>query len=170
MKNELHEVYLNLGSNIQPEANLVKAVQLLLKYGDVKKVSNAWESESVGMDGPNYLNACVLFTSDYEQTRLKENIIRLIETQLGRKRSENKYTPRTIDIDMILFDEEACNHQLWEYAFVIVPLAEIYPSYQYPLTIESVSQTAARLHKEVWIERRPEVLSQFTGNSSKGQN
>ena len=158
---DLHEIYLNLGSNIQPEANLVKAIQLLKEYGDVTKISSAWESKAVGMDGPNYLNACVLFLSDCGQTKLKENIIRPIEAKLGRKRSENKYTPRTIDIDMIIFDNDPCNHKVWEFAFVIVPLAEVYPEFQNPVTDDSVSQTAIRLQKEAWIERRPDVLSQF---------
>jgi 2-amino-4-hydroxy-6-hydroxymethyldihydropteridine diphosphokinase len=170
MTSDIHEVYLNLGSNIQPETNLVKAIQLLQEYGDVKKLSSAWESESVGMDGPNYLNACILLVTDYEQANLKERVIRPIETQLGRKRSENKFTPRTIDIDTILLDEERCNHRLWEFVFIIVPLAEIYPLYQNPITNEFIAQTAARLCSEVWIEMRPEVLSQFRWNRFKGQN
>ncbi|HSM72671.1 MAG TPA: 2-amino-4-hydroxy-6-hydroxymethyldihydropteridine diphosphokinase [Anaerolineales bacterium] len=170
MTSDIHEVYLNLGSNIQPEANLVKAIQLLQEYGNVQKVSSAWESKSVGMDGPNYLNSCILLATDYEQASLKERVIRPIETQLGRKRSENKYTPRTIDIDTILFDEERCNQRLWEFVFIIVPLAEIYPLYQDPITNEFITQTAARLRSEVWIKRRPEVLSQLSWNRFKGQN
>lgn len=170
MTSDIHEVYLNLGSNIQPETNLVKSIQLLQEHGDVKKVSSAWESESVGMDGPNYLNACILLTTDCEQASLKEKIIRPIETQLGRKRSENKNTPRTIDIDTVLFDEERFNHRLWESVFIMVPLAEIYPLYQNPITNEFIAQTAARLRSEVWIEKRPEVLNQYSWNRFKGQN
>ena len=58
----MHQVYLSLGSNIQPEVNLPRAVELLQEYGKFIKVSRAWESEAVGSDGPNFLNACVLFT------------------------------------------------------------------------------------------------------------
>jgi len=157
----MHRAYLNLGSNIQPEINLVKAVQLLQNYGEIHGVSNAWESKAIGMDGPNYLNACLLFISPIIQSELKETVIRPIEAQLGRQRSENKYTPRTIDIDIILFDEKPYNYKFWNYAFVIIPLAEIYPDYQNPIVDESVSQTAKRIHEEVWIEMRPEVLSLF---------
>ncbi|NUQ86346.1 MAG: 2-amino-4-hydroxy-6-hydroxymethyldihydropteridine diphosphokinase, partial [Anaerolineales bacterium] len=94
---ETHLAYLNLGSNIQPEINLLRAVELLHEYGGVLKVSSAWESRSVGAEGPNYLNACVLFKSELLQVELKETIIRPIEARLGRRRSENKFSPRTID-------------------------------------------------------------------------
>lgn len=158
---EFHLAYLNLGSNIQPETNLVRAVELLHEEGGVLKVSSAWESQSVGAEGPNYLNACVLFRTTFMQVKLKERIIRPIEARLGRKRSENKFAPRTIDIDIVLFDDVPYNDKFWRYAFVIVPLAEIYPQYRNPLLQESITETAARLRSQVWMEARPEVLSRF---------
>ncbi|MEW6287236.1 MAG: 2-amino-4-hydroxy-6-hydroxymethyldihydropteridine diphosphokinase [Chloroflexota bacterium] len=157
----LHLAYLNLGSNIQPETHLVRAVELLHGYGKILKVSSAWESKSVGAEGPNYLNACVLFQTEWMQVELKENVIRPIEARLGRRRSENKYAPRTIDIDIVLFDDQPYNDRFWRYAFVIVPLAEIYPEYQNPLLHENIVQTATRLRSQVWMEARPEVLSRF---------
>ena len=160
----MHRAYLNLGSNIQPEINLVKAIQHLQDYGKVQDVSNAWESKAIGMDGPNYLNACLLFISPIAQRRLKETVIRPIESKMGRQRSENKSSPRTIDIDIILFDEEPYNHKFWNFAFVIIPLAEIYPTYQNPITSENIVETSKRLREEVWIQMRPEILSSFRGN------
>jgi len=156
-----HLAYLNLGSNIQPETHLVRAVELLHEYGDVLKVSSAWESKSVGAEGPDYLNACVLFKTNILQAELKENIIRPIEAKLGRKRSENKFSPRTIDIDIVLFDDKPYNDKFWKFAFVIVPLAEIYPEYQNPILQEGIKQTATRLRSQVWMGTRPEVLGQF---------
>lgn len=158
---ESHFAYLSLGSNIQPETHLVRAIQLLYDYGEVLKVSSAWETKSVGAEGPNYLNACVLFKCQLMPVELKENIIRPIEAQLGRKRSENKFAPRTIDIDIVLFDDKPYNDKYWNYAFVIVPLAEIYPEYQNPLTQENITETATRLRQKVWVETRRDVLRQF---------
>lgn len=162
---EVHFAYLSLGSNIQPESHLVQAIKLLHNYGEVLKVSSAWESKSVGAEGPNYLNACVLFKCQFMPVELKENIIRPIEAQLGRKRGENKFAPRTIDIDIVLFDERPCNVDYWDYAFVIVPLAEIYPEYRNPLANENITETATRLRQKVWVEARRDVLSQFSGNN-----
>jgi len=163
--NELHRVYLNLGSNIHPELNLPRAVQLLSEYGEVRRVSNAWESKSVGAPGPNYLNTCVLFISPAAQAKLKGQVIRPIESQLGRERSANKYIPRTIDIDIALFNDKPASDTLWELAFVIVPLAEIYPEYKNPTTGETVTAIATRLRQEVWMEARPGVFSQLNGSS-----
>lgn len=168
---ESHLAYLNLGSNIQPEYNLVKAVELLHEYGEVLQTSNAWESKSVGSDGPNYLNACILFKSTHPQAViLKKDVIRPIEARLGRERNRNKFSPRTIDIDIVLFDNQPYNNKFWRYAFVIVPLAEIYPGYQNPIDGGNLAETATRLRSETWMETRPEVLSRFRRNSSKGQN
>lgn len=166
---ESHLAYLNLGSNIQPETNLRKAVELLFEYGEVLKVSSAWESKSVGAPGPNYLNACVLFGTAFMQVELKEKVIRPIEALSGRTRSENKHAPRTLDIDIVLFDDKSYSHKFWEYAFVVIPLAEIYPEYRNPLSVEAIAATATRLRHAVWMEKRPEVLSQFGGDSFKDQ-
>ena len=158
--NDSHKAYLNLGSNIQPENNLVQAIQLLENYGEVHKISNAWESESVGGPGPNYLNVCLLFVSPYTKVELKEQVIYTIETQLGRIRTEDKYIPRTIDIDIILFDDQPRSDENWESAFVIAPLAEIYPEYQNPISGERIAETAARIRQKIWILPRPEILSE----------
>ena len=158
MINEFHLAYLNLGSNIQPETNLRKAVQLLSGYGEVQKISSVWESEAVGADGPNYLNVCVLFKSVFGQSELKAQVIRPIEEILGRKRNDNKYTSRPIDIDIVLFDDWPVNDNFWEMAYVIVPLAELYAEYQNPESGEKVSERATRLRGVVWLETRRGVL------------
>ncbi len=163
----MYQVYLSLGSNIEPERNLHKALDLLREHGDILKVSNAWESEAVGSDGPNFLNACVLFLMPLSQEELKEKIVHPIESKLRRKRTADKYAPRTIDIDIVIFDNQLVNDKFWKQAFVVLPLAEIYPEYRNPLTQESVTETATRLRKEVWMETRPEVLCQFNGSGSK---
>jgi 2-amino-4-hydroxy-6-hydroxymethyldihydropteridine diphosphokinase len=162
-----HLAYLCLGSNIQPEINLVRGIELLQHYGQVKEISSAWESRSVGAEGPNYLNACVSFFTTLPWEKLKEQVLLPIELKLGRKRTEDKFAPRTMDIDIILFDNKPCDEKSWEKPFVIIPLAEIYPAYKNPLRGESIRETAARLRQEFWTERRPEVLSQLSGTSTR---
>jgi 2-amino-4-hydroxy-6-hydroxymethyldihydropteridine diphosphokinase len=164
---ELHLAYLSLGSNIQPETNLVRAIQLLQQYGRIEKISSAWESESVGAQGPNYLNACVLLATSLPRAALKEQALLPIELELGRRRSADKFAPRTVDIDIVVFDSQSCDDKYWEQAFVVVPLAEIHPEYQNPLMRESIINTATRLREQVWMEPRPQVLAQFSGSGSK---
>ena len=161
---ETHQAYLSLGSNIQPERNLARAIELLQVQGEVEKISSAWESESVGAEGPNYLNACVLLVTPLGPLPLKEQVLLPIEAELGRQRTADKFAPRTIDIDVVLFDGTSRDEKYWGQAFVVVPLAEILPEYQNPITRERIIKTATRLRQQVWMETRPEVLSRFKGS------
>lgn len=154
---DLHRAYLSLGSNIQAESNLPKAMHLLRQAGRVESVSSVWESESVGFDGPNFLNACVLFLTDLGPVELKEQIIRPIEAKLARIRSAEKNAPRTIDIDIELYDETPLNTDFWEYAFVIVPLAELLPDFQHPAKGLSLARVAQQFQSHVWIKKREDV-------------
>ena len=156
--NEFHVAYLNLGSNIQPETNLRKALQLLPEYGKVQHDSSVWESEAVGSPAPNFLNVCVKFKSTFSQTSLKDQVIKNIELKLGRIRSADKFAPRTIDIDIVIFDDVFLNKDSWKLGYVIVPLAEIYPDYRNPETRETVSEIATRLRRGAWLKARPGVL------------
>jgi 2-amino-4-hydroxy-6-hydroxymethyldihydropteridine diphosphokinase len=159
--NELHRVYLDIGSNVEAESNLPKAVSLLRKAGHVEAVSSVWETESVGYDGPNFLNACVLMRSSLSPAEFKEQLIRPIESKMGRVRGKDKNAPRPIDIDIVLFDETPHNAQTWEHAFVIVPLAELQPNFRHPTLGESLSQSAGQV--KVWIKKRADVVISVTG-------
>ena len=157
---EAHRAFLSLGSNIEPQMNLVRALELLKNAGKLEQVSTVWESESVGAEGPNYLNACALFITPLSQRDLKKQVLLPIEQTLGRQRTENRFAPRTIDIDIVLFDNQPGDEKYWEQAFVVVPLAEIHPDYLNPIMHEPISKTAARLRQQVWMEPRPHGSTQ----------
>lgn len=156
--NDLHHAYLSLGSNIKPELNLPKAIQLLRDYGQLPAISSTWQSHAVGSDGPDFINACVLFLSNLQPYDLKEQIIRPIEAKLGRVRYADKNAPRTIDLDIVLFDETPFNVEFWAYAFVLVPLAELTPDFVDPVRGEKLSKVAAQLQSQVWIVPRNDML------------
>ena len=158
MTTDLHQAWLSLGSNIEAESNLRKAVQLLREVGKIVSVSSVWESESIGFEGPNFLNACILFLTHLQPVELKEQVIRPIEAKLGRIRSAEKNAPRTIDIDIVLFDDQPLNTDFWDYAFVTVPLAELTPDFQHPVRHKNLSRVAEQLRGQVWIVPRPDVV------------
>ncbi|MBC7878926.1 MAG: 2-amino-4-hydroxy-6-hydroxymethyldihydropteridine diphosphokinase [Anaerolineales bacterium] len=155
--NELHQIYLSLGSNIEPENHLPKAVQLLKEYGQVKETSSVWETKAVGSDGPNFLNACVLFLSPIKHHQLKDQVIRPIEAKLGRIRYADKNAPRTIDIDLLLFDQTPLNTEFWDVAFVAVPLAELIPDFEHPIRQEKLIRVAEQLQGQMWIVKREDI-------------
>jgi 2-amino-4-hydroxy-6-hydroxymethyldihydropteridine diphosphokinase len=154
-----HTVYLSIGSNLDPGNYLPKAILLLRRHGRIQAHSSAWESKPVGSEGPNFLNACVLFLTLLATDEIKTRIVRPIESALGRVRGPDKNTPRTIDIDPILIDGNALRLDQWESAFIVVPMAELAPALQHPISREPMLRAAARLSRSAWIQPRPEVLS-----------
>jgi 2-amino-4-hydroxy-6-hydroxymethyldihydropteridine diphosphokinase len=159
---DLHRAYLNIGSNIGPEAHLPRALELLREHGDVPAVSQAWETRAVGADGPNFLNACALFLTPLSASELKAQVISTIEDRLGRIRSDNRNAPRTIDLDIALYDNSPLHLSNWENAFLLVPLAELAPELPHPVTGEKLSEAAARVGRETWIVPRPDVIAAMT--------
>lgn len=164
----MHRVYLSIGSNIQPEINLPKAIELLGGFGTILAISSAWESHAVGAPGqPDFLNACVVLETSLSHDDLKEKLIRPIEVALGRQRSADKNAPRTIDLDLILVDDEPVNLEKWNYPFVIVPLAGLAPEIIHPLTREKIIQVAERMRSETWIIKRSEILKLVKENLTR---
>jgi len=155
--NDLHSVYLSLGSNIQPEVHLPQAIQMLRDHGKVEAVSTVWQSHAVGSDGPDFLNACILFLSSLQPLSLKELVLRPIEAKLGRVRSADKNAPRTVDLDPVLCDGTPLNIEFWAYAFVIVPLAELIPDFIHPISGETLSRVAEQIQSQSWIVTRHDV-------------
>jgi 2-amino-4-hydroxy-6-hydroxymethyldihydropteridine diphosphokinase len=154
---KLHVAYLSLGSNIESEINLPRATQLLAQRGQIVEISSIWESQPVGGGGDNYLNACLSYQAPFSRDELKSDVIQFIETKLERRRSRDKYAPRTIDIDIIVFDDEIVNGRWLRQAFVVAPLAEIYPTLQNPETGETIAETATRLRRHIWMKPHQEL-------------
>jgi 2-amino-4-hydroxy-6-hydroxymethyldihydropteridine diphosphokinase len=153
-----HQVCLNIGSNIQPEQNLPKALALLAQTGQIEAVSTAWETKAVGTSGPNFLNACAFLSTRLEINAYKELAIQSIERTLGRVRYPDKYAPRTIDLDILMWDGEIFRLEQWNFAYIVIPMAELTPEFEHPITHEKLSRVAARIHAESWALPHPEIF------------
>jgi 2-amino-4-hydroxy-6-hydroxymethyldihydropteridine diphosphokinase len=153
-----HRACLGLGSNVDPVSNLRRAIRKLRRAVAVEAVSSAWESPAVGGDGPDYINAALLVRTPQSKeslmARLKE-----IENELGRVRNHRRPARLTIDIDLLLFDQEFLEDDLWSQAYRAVPVAELLPDLCCPSTGESLSHTATRLAGSSSIRRCPENLA-----------
>jgi len=152
----LNRAFLSLGSNIEPRKHLVATVNALRPFGQLIGVSSVWESPPAdGTDQPNYLNAAVLLATSLSADRICHETIPHVERLLDRVRDPaNKFAPRTIDIDLVLFNSEilVVDHRkipdpsIQNHAFVAVPLAELEPGYCHPESSEPLSEIAARLN------------------------
>jgi 2-amino-4-hydroxy-6-hydroxymethyldihydropteridine diphosphokinase len=145
--------YLSLGSNIEPERNLPAAVTQLARFGRIRAVSTVWQTAPIGFaDQPDFLNAAALLETPLSAQALREQVIVQIEQNLNRVRTANKNAPRTIDIDIMLFNHDVLSlgrrripdPEVLERPFVVIPLAEIAPDYVHPQTGQTLEQIAGQ--------------------------
>jgi 2-amino-4-hydroxy-6-hydroxymethyldihydropteridine diphosphokinase len=134
------QAYLSLGSNIEPEENLRKAVAALrARFGDVI-VSPVYRTPAVGFDGPDFLNAIAVIDSDIHPFALND-WLHALEIAQGRDRRDASYSNRTLDIDIIYFGDLVLDgpgeFQLprpeLKHAFVLKPLADVAPHFVDPV-------------------------------------
>jgi 2-amino-4-hydroxy-6-hydroxymethyldihydropteridine diphosphokinase len=146
-KLESHHAYIGIGSNISPEDNLRSAVALLSKMVRLEQLSSVWESPAIGSSGPNFLNAAGLIYTKFTALALKKTVLQAIENRLGRTRTINRNAPRTVDLDILVFDGVVMEPELWLRPYEAVPLAELVPDLYHPVNREplwSIAQTLAR--------------------------
>lgn len=128
----MHEACLMLGSNIDPIEHLQKALALLREHGEITRMSTTWETTAVGSPGPNFYNLAICLHTPLSSDDLKWQVLRSIESRLGRIRTADKNAPRTIDLDIIVYDGEVLDPQLWKRFFVTIPMAELLPDLRNP--------------------------------------
>ncbi len=150
MKN--NSAILLLGSNIEPEQNILAALRLLSQQTDLIAKSRIWETEAIGSSGPNFLNMAIKLETMLDADSIKLEIITPIENILKRVRTEDKYAPRTIDIDIIIYNGEVLDPNLWEKAFIALPVSELMPDIIHPENKLSLNQVAKELKSSAYAE------------------
>jgi len=144
-------VYVGLGSNIDPEDNLHLGVrELRARYGELQ-LSAVYRSKSVGFDGQDFLNLVASFETDSSPAAVCKEI-EVIHTLAGRDRHDGKWASRSLDIDLLLYDDLVVDEKpvriprndVLEYSFVLRPLAELAPELRHPVT--------GRTMREHWQE------------------
>jgi len=116
-------------------------------------ISSAWRAPALGTIGPDFLNAVMKLETALTADDLKSQVLRPIETKLGRHRSQNKNAPRTIDLDIMIFDDEIRDPHIWVYAHLAVPLAECFPQLINPTSRKTISQISTEFQKSTKIRR-----------------
>lgn len=148
----MRRYYLSLGSNIRPEENLAACVRLLRERGRLITASPVYITAPVGTDEPqpDYLNAVVVIESDLEPVGFLRDVVRPVEQKLGRRRTRDRFAPRTIDIDILLVDRAVLSvagrpipsPEILERSFVAVPLADVAPDLLHPLDGRTLAEIA----------------------------
>lgn len=166
-KRQSHQAILLLGGNLGNVLEIFgQAAHFFEQKGRLLSQSSVFKSEAWGMDdAPDFLNKVICVEIEFSPEELLEHAL-YVERTLGRERKEGKegYSSRTIDIDILFFDDLVINTsdliiphpRLQERKFVLEPLCEIRPDLIHPV----FHKTMEELNQEVDDNLRVEVYNE----------
>ncbi len=139
--------YISIGSNIDKETNIPASLDALkILFGAIES-SSLYETEAVGFSGENFYNLIVRFESELPAEDIASRL-RQIELAHGRTRNCQKFSARTLDLDLVLYGHQIIasdtlkipRDEIEKYAFVLEPLAEIAGDQLHPVSGISFQQ------------------------------
>ena len=155
------EVYVSVGSNVEPAAHLrAAAVALAERYG-LLRLSPVYRNPAVGFEGDDFYNAVIAFSTE-DSVAAVTAALDAIEAAHGRRRGEEKFAPRTLDLDLLLYGADVLDSdglrvprdEITRYDFVLRPLLDLEPELAHPATgapladaWAALEQTPPRLHR-----------------------
>ena len=142
-----HRVFLGIGSNIGPRHHVTCALDELAASFDVRQVSSVYESASIGFEGAPFLNCVVSITTTRTLPSLASRL-RQIEFRYGRPVHCRKFSSRSLDIDILTYDNLCGRHhgivlpreETTQNAYVLRPFSEIAGSLLLPGTKKTLSE------------------------------
>ena len=142
-------IYISLGSNIDRDRNTRAGVRALRQRFGELELSSVYESEAVGFDGDAFYNMVIACEVD-EDVHSINRALAEIEDAHGRDRSGPRFSSRTLDLDLLLYDDLVLDEnglklpreEILKNAFVLWPLAEIAPQRVHPVM--------GRTYAELW--------------------
>jgi 2-amino-4-hydroxy-6-hydroxymethyldihydropteridine diphosphokinase len=142
-------IYISLGSNIDRDQNTRAGVRALQQRFGELQLSSVYESEAVGFEGDAFYNMVIACEVD-EDVHSVNRALAEIEDAHGRDRSGPRFSSRTLDLDLLLYDDLVLDEnglklpreEILKNAFVLWPLAEIAPQLVHPV--------AGKTYAELW--------------------
>ncbi|MGR9117636.1 MAG: 2-amino-4-hydroxy-6-hydroxymethyldihydropteridine diphosphokinase [Gammaproteobacteria bacterium] len=139
--------YISIGSNINKEANIPSSLKALTQAFGQLQLSSIYETEPVGFIGDSFYNLIVRFESSLSAKEVAKQL-KQIEIDHGRTQESQKFSARTLDLDLILYGDQVISDgrlqipraEIERYAFVLEPLAEIAPNEKHPISGKSYGE------------------------------
>jgi 2-amino-4-hydroxy-6-hydroxymethyldihydropteridine diphosphokinase len=140
------QIYISLGSNINKAHYIQAALIALQPYFNNIVHSSVFESEAVGFAGNNFYNSVVAANTDMPLAEVCV-LLKKIERDNGRTANDKKFSPRTLDLDLLFYDDVICQSpaqlprdEITKNAFVLQPLAEVAPHFYHPVAKQTIAQ------------------------------
>jgi len=151
-------VYVGLGSNVDREKNILFGIREMRRVFGRLELSPVYESEAVGFDGGDFLNLVISFKT-VKPVRDVVLALRAIEDRLGRDRSLPRFSHRSIDLDILTYDDlqidepglQIPRKEILENAFVLRPLQDIAAGTLHPVLRQS--------YAELWAGMEPGAIA-----------
>ena len=146
-------VFVGVGSNLDPERNVERAIERLLRDMRIVDISTFYRTEPVGhREAPHFVNGMIEAETDLRPADLKRTVLQTIEAELGRQRTADRNADRTIDLDLVLYGDLVMSDadlvvpdpDLPRRAFLAFPLFELAPDLDIPgagISVRSLTQT-----------------------------
>jgi|SRR3990167_5181174 len=123
----VNRAVIGLGSNINAEENIRRAKEAIAGEFMLIKSSSFVETEPVGFkEQDRFINGALLIETELNATRL-ESRLKVLETELGRVKTDNKYGPRSIDLDILVWNGEVVDEEVYEREFLRTSINELMP-------------------------------------------
>jgi 2-amino-4-hydroxy-6-hydroxymethyldihydropteridine diphosphokinase len=139
------EVFIGIGSNVEPEQHVRMAVTLLRERFGKLRLSPVYRNRAVGFEGQDFLNLVAAFDTLSGVTELGAALDE-IEVRCGRQRGAARFAPRSLDLDLLSYGDEIREQpplprpEILRYDFVLKPLADLAPSRKHPVTGRSYAE------------------------------
>jgi 2-amino-4-hydroxy-6-hydroxymethyldihydropteridine diphosphokinase len=155
------QVYVAIGGNIEPATRLPLAARELRRRFPDARFSGVYRNPAYGFEGADFFNAAAAFHTTLELGPLIEQLHQ-VETLCGRARSDPKWAPRAMDIDLLLYGERVTKTATYEFprldllrrSYMLAPLAELAPALRHPLTGRSIADHWLELARQPHVHER----------------
>lgn len=152
------QVFVGVGSSLNRYESVKSGLATLRgRFGEIN-ISPLYESEAVGFSGDNFYNLVVSFNCELSVLELIK-LLKTIEIQHGRAENMIKFSPRTLDLDLLLYDQmvdesiDLPRAEILKNAFVLKPLSELAPQLKHPIvnkTYQSLWENYPQQKQKLW--------------------
>ena len=126
----MNTVIVGLGSNIKPAENILKARRVLAKKYNILKESDFIKTKAIGkIPQADFLNGTMLLQTSLNMNEFRKSL-KEIEQSLGRKARHQPFAPRTIDLDILIWNGKLIDRDVYKRDFLEKSVSELMPDFE----------------------------------------